>query len=48
MAEDVINVRIASDKKAALEAIAAQTDRDLSVGGLMRRWMPISRCTPGR
>jgi predicted transcriptional regulator len=31
MAEETISVRIASDKKAALEAIAAENDRDLDV-----------------
>ena len=30
MSEDTISVRIASDKKAALDAIAEQIDRDLS------------------
>jgi RHH-type rel operon transcriptional repressor/antitoxin RelB len=30
MSEHTISVRIASDKKAALDAIAAQIDRDLS------------------
>jgi predicted transcriptional regulator len=29
MAEETISVRIASDKKAALDAIASETDRDL-------------------
>jgi predicted transcriptional regulator len=31
MYEDTISVRIASDKRTALEAIAARTDRDLSL-----------------
>jgi RHH-type transcriptional regulator, rel operon repressor / antitoxin RelB len=31
MSEETISVRVPSEKKAALEAIAAQTDRDLSV-----------------
>jgi len=30
MAEETISVRIPSEKKAALDAIAAQTDRDVS------------------
>jgi RHH-type transcriptional regulator, rel operon repressor / antitoxin RelB len=31
MAEEMVSVRIASDKKAALEAIAAESGRDLGV-----------------
>jgi predicted transcriptional regulator len=31
MSADTISVRIASDKRTALEAIAARTDRDLSL-----------------
>ena len=31
MAEETISVRIPSEKKAALDAIAAQTDRDVSL-----------------
>ena len=31
MAEETISIRIASDKKAALDAIAAETGRDLGV-----------------
>jgi predicted transcriptional regulator len=31
MPQETISVRIASEKKAALDAIAAQTDRDVSV-----------------
>jgi RHH-type transcriptional regulator, rel operon repressor / antitoxin RelB len=31
MSEETISVRVPSEKKAALEAIAAQTDRDVSV-----------------
>jgi predicted transcriptional regulator len=31
MSEETIRVRIARDKKAALDAIAAQSERDLSV-----------------
>jgi predicted transcriptional regulator len=31
MSEDTISVRIGSDKKAALDAIAARTQRDLSL-----------------
>jgi predicted transcriptional regulator len=31
MAEEMVSVRIASDKRAALEAIAAQSGRDLGV-----------------
>ncbi len=31
MSKETISVRIESDKKAALDAIAAQSDRDLSV-----------------
>ena len=31
MSEDTISVRIGSDKKAALDAIAARTHRDLSL-----------------
>ena len=31
MSEETISVRIARDKKAALDAIAAQSERDLSV-----------------
>jgi predicted transcriptional regulator len=31
MSEETISVRIPSEKKAALDAIAAQTDRDVSI-----------------
>ncbi len=31
MSEETISVRVPSEKKAALDAIAAQTERDLSV-----------------
>jgi hypothetical protein len=47
MSEDTISVRIASDKKAALDAIAARTHRNLSLV-IHEALNAISSCRPGK